>query len=230
MPIRTIVLLCSLVNIGIVAAMPADPARAEAVGYTYIGVVASISDEKGLLGSAVALADPFALAAWFAAEEPDGNPDPLWGVYESSALASRFSFSLPGLALASPSATAAVADNLPAPPPNAPLLDLFRLESTFDTIALGRHFAFFVQLLMIDETATAFSSTALPAGGLAATPNPARFAAAAQLIITGGVVGEPGQFTIIAAVTGVPAPGATALAALVAAPLLARRRRPMHAA
>lgn len=206
--------------------------RAGTISYTYIGAVASISDEKGLLGSGVALADPFALAAWFIAEEPDGNPDPVWGVYESSAATPRFSLALPGLALFSPTATAAVADNLPAPPPNAPFLDLFRLESTFDTIALGRHFGFFVQLLMIDETATAFSSAGLPAGGIGAggTPDPARFAAAAQLIITGGIIGEPGQFTIVGTVIAVPAPGVTALAALAGAPLLARRRRQIHAA
>jgi hypothetical protein len=105
--------------------------------------------------------------------------------------------------------------------------DAFRQEATFDTLAQGRHWGLFVQLLFLDESAQAISSDGLPV----LPPDPARFTTAAQLLVTGGIVGEDGAFTLLASVNAaraVPSPGAGSAALAFTALFAAApaRRRP----
>jgi len=95
---------------------------------------------------------------------------------------------------------------------------LYADRFAFDTLALGRHMAFFVQLLLIDDLGHAFASDALPL----LTPPLHSFPAARQLLITGAIIGEPESFTIRATLDA-PAPGAAAV--LLAAPFLPSLRR-----
>lgn len=189
---------------------------------TFTGLVQSVADDAGILSGAVAPGDAFSILALFDSLAPDTNPDPVWGSYQSIGApdSPRLALSLPGFTLSSPAASAVVANDLPVPEPNPPMLDLFRLEAAFDTIVLGRHIAFFVQLLLIDGAALALSSDALPGSPL----DPVHFPSARQLIITGAEIGGPEQFTIIASVS-VPTPGALALCAIACLPLLRRPRR-----
>lgn len=204
-------------------ALTVEPvAGAEMTTYHYSGVVQSVSDDSAALLGSVVPGDAFSLAAIFDSGALDENPNSVWGSFASSGSPAlpRLTLTLPAMTIAAPDVGAVIANDLAAPAPNPPMLDLFRLESTFDTVALGRHIVFFVQLLLIDDGAAAFGSDHLPP----ATPAAALFPAARQLIITGAVVGEPGEFTILASVDA-PTPGAVTLVCIACAPVMFRSRR-----
>jgi hypothetical protein len=198
------------------------PVRAELQPYSYHAVIDSVDDSANTLQGLVAPGGSLDLTAWFEPGAADGNPDPNWGLFGSSGSTSdpRLVVEFPSFTLSSPSATAVVVNDLEVPEPNPPMLDYFRLESFFDTIALGRHIGFFAQLLLIDGAAAVFDTDAMPG----ATPDAAFFSTARQLIITGSPIGGSEQFTIFATVS-VPTPGALALCAIACAPLLRRPRR-----
>lgn len=197
-------------------------ARADLQSFAYHAVVDSVDDPANTLLGVVVSGQSLNLEAWFEQDAADGNPDPNWGLFGSSGSMSdpRLVVSFPAFTLVSPYATAVVVNNLEVPEPNPPMLDYFRLESFFDTLALGQHIGFFAQLLLIDNAAAVFDTDALPG----VTPDAASFPTARQLIISGSLIGGSEQFTIFATVS-VPTPGALALCIIAFAPLLRRKQR-----
>lgn len=219
MPRRTPLLFIVPSALGALAANSAAAAT-DLVAFHYDAHVTTIEDPAGDLTGALAPGDALSLSALFDPSASDDNPDPVWGAFASTGdfHSPRLTLTAGALALTAPTASAVVANDLPGAGAGGAPMDLFRIEAAFDTLALGRHMAFFVQLLLIDDLGHAFASDALPL----LTPPLHSFPAARQLLITGAIIGEPESFTIRATLDA-PAPGAAAV--LLAAPFLPSLRR-----
>lgn len=205
------------------------PARAETRSFLFEGAVLSLDDPAGHLSGLTAIGAPFSLTSTLDSATSDQDPSESIGSYYDPQPRGDLALELGALLWRSRDLLTVVGDNLPTgnPAPMPVAYDAFRQEATFDTLADGRHWGLFIQLLFLDESAQAITSDRLPGG----PPDPARFATAAQLLVTGGIVDEDGAFTLLASVTSaraLPSPGAgsAALAFLALIAAAPARRRP----